>query len=107
MGRWTILALQRREVAMDAEGDRMTGLRCAPAPGSAPGIEWPDSPGKWTRHGEEWTAKRTADGEMWIIPPCPEDGCVPRMLATLADPPVLGGWVKVAKQAVKGDLIGR
>jgi hypothetical protein len=66
----------------------------AEAHGSATGIEWPDEPGEWTRHGEHWTAKRTADGQMWIIPPCPEDGCVPRMLAALAEPPVLGGWVK-------------
>ena len=58
------------------------------------GLEWPDQPGLWTRDGEEWTAKRTADGQMWIIPPDPEDGCVPRMLADLAQPPVLGRWFR-------------
>jgi len=64
------------------------------AQGKNDGIVWPDSEGQWIRDGEQWTAKRTADGEMWIIPPCPEDGCVPRSLAALAQPPVLGRWVK-------------
>ena len=64
------------------------------ATGSVEGIEWPDEEGEWTRYGEQWTARRTTDGEMWIVPPNPEDGCVPRMLAALANPPVLWGWFK-------------
>lgn len=79
---------------MDNTQNEHADRRLVPVAGYVTGIEWPNEPGIWTRDGEEWTAKQTADGQMWIIPPDPEDGCIPRMLADLAQPPVLGRWIK-------------
>ena len=56
--------------------------------------EWPCSEGIWERDGEEWSVKITDDGEIWIVPPDPEDGCVARSFARLVHPHLLKGWSK-------------